>query len=168
MQMLSILHYLHEPLHHGRVLVGEKGALLPVQSSDSSHVLSCQSKVKYVQIILHPLHVGGLWDDYYAPLEVPAQHYLSRCLSVLGTDPGERRVFKQTAPSLVEGCPGLHLDAVLVQPLFCCTLLEQKRGQLLERIRELEGAVRYIDWKQGFYDDVLSEKTPYVSNLLQN
>ena len=47
-------------------------------------------------------------------------------------------------------------------------LLEQKRGQLLTRIRELEDAVRYIDWKQGFYDDVLSEKTPYVSNLLQN
>ena len=47
-------------------------------------------------------------------------------------------------------------------------LLEQKRGQLLTHIRELEDAVRYIDWKQGFYDEVLSGKTPYVSNLLQN
>ena len=47
-------------------------------------------------------------------------------------------------------------------------LLDQKRGQLLERIRDLEDAVRYIDWKQGFYDDVLSGKTPYVSNLLLN
>lgn len=45
-------------------------------------------------------------------------------------------------------------------------LLEEKREQLLERIRDLEDAVRYIDWKQGFYDDVLSGKTPYVSNLL--
>ena len=45
-------------------------------------------------------------------------------------------------------------------------LLDQKRGQLLERIRDLEDAVRYIDWKQGFYDDVLSGKTPYVSNPL--
>ena len=44
-------------------------------------------------------------------------------------------------------------------------LLDQKRGQLLERIRELEDAVRYIDWKQGFYEDVLSGRTPYVSNL---
>lgn len=35
-----------------------------------------------------------------------------------------------------------------------------------EAYRELEDAVRYIDWKQGFYDDVLSGKTPYVSNLL--
>ena len=35
----------------------------------------------------------------------------------------------------------------------------------MERIRELEDAVRYIDWKQGFYADVLSGRTPYVSNL---
>ena len=45
-------------------------------------------------------------------------------------------------------------------------LLEEKREQLLKHIGELEDAVRYIDWKQGFYDDVLSGKTPYVSNLL--
>ena len=24
----------------------------------------------------------------------------------------------------------------------------------------------YIDWKQGFYDDVLSGKTKYFSNLI--
>ena len=40
------------------------------------------------------------------------------------------------------------------------------REVLLEHIRDLEDAVRYIDWKQGFYDDILSGKTPYVSNLL--
>ena len=47
-------------------------------------------------------------------------------------------------------------------------LLGEKRGQLLERIRELADAVHYIDWKQEFYDNVLSGKTPYVSNLLPN
>ena len=45
-------------------------------------------------------------------------------------------------------------------------ILGRKREQLLEHIRELEGAVRYIDWKQSFYDDVLSGRTPYMSNLL--
>lgn len=45
-------------------------------------------------------------------------------------------------------------------------LLEEKREQLLKHMGELEDAVRYIDRKQGFYDDVLSGKTPYVSNLL--
>lgn len=45
-------------------------------------------------------------------------------------------------------------------------ILQRKRGQILERIRELEGAVDYIDWKQGFYDGVLAGKIPYESNLL--
>ena len=45
-------------------------------------------------------------------------------------------------------------------------ILGRKREQLLEHIRELEGAVRYIDWKQSFYDDVLSGRIPYMSNLL--
>ena len=38
--MLSLLHHLHEPLHHGRVLVGEEGAALLVQDGDGRHVLS--------------------------------------------------------------------------------------------------------------------------------
>lgn len=44
-------------------------------------------------------------------------------------------------------------------------ILQKKREQLLERIRELEGAVEYIDRKQSFYDDVLTGKKPYASNL---
>lgn len=47
-------------------------------------------------------------------------------------------------------------------------ILKQKREQLLERIGELEDAVRYIDWKQGFYDNVLAGRTPHVSNLLRD
>ena len=31
---------------------------------------------------------------------------------------------------------------------------------------ELQKAVAFIDWKQGFYDDVLSGKTKYYSNLV--
>ena len=45
-------------------------------------------------------------------------------------------------------------------------LLAEKREQLLERIRELEDSVDYIDHKQQFYDDVLSGRRPYESNLL--
>lgn len=48
------------------------------------------------------------------------------------------------------------------------TMLEEKRNALLAAMDDLRGAVEYIDWKQGFYDDVLSGKTPYVSNLLPN
>ena len=46
-------------------------------------------------------------------------------------------------------------------------LLSKKRNALLASIKELEDSVAYIDWKQNFYDDVLSGKRPYVSNLIR-
>jgi len=35
-------------------------------------------------------------------------------------------------------------------------ILEHKRAQLVERIAEIQASIDYIDWKQGFYDDVLA------------
>lgn len=46
-------------------------------------------------------------------------------------------------------------------------LLTKKQASLLETIKELEDSVAYIDWKQNFYDEVLSGKRPYVSNLIK-
>ncbi len=45
-------------------------------------------------------------------------------------------------------------------------MLAEKRERLLEQIAELEASVDYIDWKQGFYDDVLAGRAEYFSNLL--
>lgn len=45
-------------------------------------------------------------------------------------------------------------------------MLKAKRAQLLESIKQLEDSVDYIDYKQRFYDEVLSGQRPYVSNLL--
>ena len=45
-------------------------------------------------------------------------------------------------------------------------MLAAKRETLLQSISKLQEAVAYIDWKQGFYDDVLSGKTEYYSNLI--
>ena len=46
-------------------------------------------------------------------------------------------------------------------------MLTQKQAALRQSIRELEDSVAYIDWKQNFYDEVLSGKRPYISNLIQ-
>lgn len=44
-------------------------------------------------------------------------------------------------------------------------ILERKRRELeLERQR-IQDSIAYIDWKQGFYDDILSGKQEYFSNL---
>ena len=46
-------------------------------------------------------------------------------------------------------------------------ILEEKRKSLLEELAKIQESLDYIDWKQGFYDDVLSGKTKYYSNLIQ-
>ena len=45
-------------------------------------------------------------------------------------------------------------------------ILAQKREDLLKKMAELQDSIDYIDWKQGFYDDVLSGKIEYYSNLI--
>lgn len=45
-------------------------------------------------------------------------------------------------------------------------LLMKKQAALRDSIKELEDSIAYIDWKQNFYDEVLSGKRPYISNLL--
>ena len=49
----------------------------------------------------------------------------------------------------------------------CKILLAQKQEALRAGIRELQDSVAYIDWKQNFYDEVLSGKRPYESNLIR-
>lgn len=44
-------------------------------------------------------------------------------------------------------------------------ILVCKRTALLEQMKQIQQAIDYIDWKQRFYDDVLSGKTKYYSNL---
>ena len=45
-------------------------------------------------------------------------------------------------------------------------ILEAKRKQLVEQLQKTQESIDYIDWKQGFYDDVISGKTKYYSNLI--
>lgn len=46
-------------------------------------------------------------------------------------------------------------------------MLAKKQESLRISVKELEASIAYIDWKQNFYDDVLSGKRPYISNLIR-
>ena len=46
-------------------------------------------------------------------------------------------------------------------------MLAKKQERLRQTIKELEDSIAYIDWKQNFYDEVLSGKRPYESNLIR-
>lgn len=46
-------------------------------------------------------------------------------------------------------------------------ILDCKQKDLKKKMKEIQDSLDYIDWKQNFYDDVLSGKTEYYSNLIQ-
>lgn len=45
-------------------------------------------------------------------------------------------------------------------------ILDVKLRKLQNKINEIQESIDYIHWKQGFYQDVLSGKTKYYSNLV--
>lgn len=45
-------------------------------------------------------------------------------------------------------------------------ILSVKKDELMEQMQRIRESIDYIDHKQNFYDDVLSGKTPYFSNLI--
>lgn len=46
-------------------------------------------------------------------------------------------------------------------------VLDVKLKELEHKMQEIKESIDYIHWKQGFYNDVLSGKTKYYSNLVQ-
>jgi len=46
-------------------------------------------------------------------------------------------------------------------------LLEQKKSQLREKIKILEDAIDYIDWKQNLYDNILNGQIEYKNSLIK-
>ena len=47
-------------------------------------------------------------------------------------------------------------------------MLAEKRARLGEQMGQIQASMDYIDWKQGFYDDILAGRQPYYSNLVPN
>ena len=45
-------------------------------------------------------------------------------------------------------------------------ILEEKRLELEQELKRVQDSIAYIDWKQQFYDEVLSGKREYISNLM--
>ena len=45
-------------------------------------------------------------------------------------------------------------------------MLETKQKELFLKLKEVQDSIDYINWKQNFYDEVLSGKREYISNLI--
>ena len=44
-------------------------------------------------------------------------------------------------------------------------MLETKQKELFLKLKKVQDSIDYINWKQNFYDEVLSGKREYISNL---
>ena len=84
--LLAFFHHVDKPFYHSRVIVGKECACFRVQCCYTRHILFGEGEVKYIQIFLHPLDMGGFRDYHHAPLQMPAENDLRRTLAVLGTD----------------------------------------------------------------------------------
>lgn len=45
-------------------------------------------------------------------------------------------------------------------------ILDKKREKLVEEINQIQESINFIDWKQELYDNMLSGKVKYYSNLI--
>lgn len=46
-------------------------------------------------------------------------------------------------------------------------ILARKQEALKQQLDKIKESMDYIDWKQNFYNEVLSGKRPYISNLIK-
>ena len=96
-------------------------------------------------------------------------------------DKNNRRVFDSHDIEWVKslGCLkrcGMSIDEMRVYLDLCLQgepsiptrkeMLAEKRARLVEQLAQVQASIDYIDWKQGFYDDVLAGRTKYYSNLV--
>ena len=96
-------------------------------------------------------------------------------------DKNNRRVFDERDVEWIKGLTclkkcGMSIEEMRSYLQLCLegeasiperkALLAEKRERLVEQLTEVQASIDYIDWKQGFYDDVLAGRTEYFSNLV--
>lgn len=97
-------------------------------------------------------------------------------------DKNNRRVFDERDVAWIQSLTCLKKCGMSIQEmkeyLALCLLgestipqrkemLARKQEALHQTVRELQDSIAYIDWKQNYYDEVLSDKRPYESNLIR-
>ena len=58
-------------------------AVIQTERRNPLHLIICQSEVQHVEILAHPFHMSGLWNNRNTPLYVPMQSNLRGAFAVL-------------------------------------------------------------------------------------
>ena len=108
--------------------MGEEQAFALVQPADGGHVLIGQGEVKDLEVLAHPILVGGLGYGHHVRLEQEAQGCLGCGLAVLLADLVQDGVVEEVIAALGEGAPALVLHAVFFHDLVGLGLLLEHMG----------------------------------------
>ena len=64
----------------------EEQTLARIQCADGIHFSIAQGKIEHIQVLLHPLLVGGFGDHHHIRLDEEPQGGLSGCFAVMLAD----------------------------------------------------------------------------------
>lgn len=97
-------------------------------------------------------------------------------------DPNNRRIFDEQDVAWINSLTCLKKCGMSIQEMkeylqLCLEgektiperkiILAKKQELLRQQLQQIQESIDYIDWKQNFYDNVLSGKEEYHSNLLK-
>ena len=97
-------------------------------------------------------------------------------------DPNNRRIFDEQDVAWIHSLTCLKKCGMSIQEMkeylqLCLEgektiperkiILAKKQELLRKQLQQIQESIDYIDWKQNFYDNVLSGKEEYHSNLLK-
>lgn len=108
--------------------MGEGQALASVQPPDGIHVFVGQGEAEDLEVLDHPLLVGGLGDRHHVGLEQEAQGDLGCGSAILFADLVQDGVVEEIVAALGEGAPALAPHAVSHHDLMGLGLLLERMG----------------------------------------
>lgn len=97
-------------------------------------------------------------------------------------DPNNRRIFDEQDVAWINSLTCLKKCGMSIQEMkeylqLCLEgektiperkiILAKKQELLRQQLQQIQESIDYIDWKQNFYDNILSGKEEYHSNLLK-
>ena len=119
--------------------------------------------------------------ERFGVTEHTLRFYTDKGLLPCQRDGGNRRVFDERDLAWLEGLGCLRRCGLSIKEMqhyvqLCLrgeasiperkVILAERRKALEEEMARLQSALKYLDDKQAFYDEVLAGRRPYVSNLL--
>jgi len=101
-------------------------AMSQIQRADCLHILIAQPEVPDIKVFLHAFLMNRLRNNDNAPLHIPLERNLRRCLSILRANLCQNRMCKNAMLSFCHRSPRFRLYAKLLHGFQCPCLCKER------------------------------------------